>query len=74
MKRRYQVRENLNGEIMVLDTSTGFYRYFTKLDFYDGTVRGGGCEYASRLPGYVFKKVYAIIDGKTSAEQRHVFH
>ena len=74
MKRRYQVREDLDGEIVVFDTNTGFYRNFTKLDFYDGTVRGGGCEYAARLPAYVFKKVYAIIDGKTSADQRHIFH
>ena len=74
MKARYQVRENLDGEIVVFDTDTGFSRNFTRLDFYDGTVRGGGCEYANRLPAYIFKKVYAIIDGKTSADQRHVFH
>ena len=73
-RQRYQIREDLEGAIQVFDTATGFYREFRKVDFYDGTVPGGGCEYANKLPRYIFKKAYAIIDETISIEARQVWH
>ncbi len=72
--QRYKIREDLMGMIRVLDTSTGFYRDFRKVDFYDGTVPGGGCEHANKLPRYIFKKAYAIIDETISTEARRLWH
>ena len=72
--QRYKIREDLEGAIRVLDTATGFYRDFSKIDFYDGTVPGGGCEYANKLPRYIFRKAYAIIDKTISIEDRIVWH
>ena len=69
--QRYRVRQWDDSKpiIEVYDKRTGFSREFNFSDFYDGSVRGGGCEYAAKLPAYVFRKAYSIIDGNGQKEQ-----
>ena len=73
--QRYRVRQWDNSKpiIEVYDKRTGFSREFSFPDFYDGSVRGGGCEYAAKLPAYVFRKAYSIIDAhsRRQAQPKH---
>ena len=66
--RRYRVSGHQIGQpgklsIQVHDNTTGFKLVRRAVDFYDGTVRGGGCEYCAKLPGYVFEEVGKIEAG-----------
>ena len=64
MGQRYTVRQwdEAKAVILVFDCKTGFSREFQFADFYDGSVKGGGCPYAEKLPNYVIRAAYKLID------------
>ena len=74
-RQRYRVMQwdESKSVIEVHDKRTGFSREFNFSDFYDGSVKGGGCEYAAKLPAYVFRKAYSIIDAhsRRRAQPKH---
>ena len=72
--QRYRVKQwdDSKAKIEVYDKNTGFSREFSFKDFYC-YVSGGGCEYAAKLPDYVVKQAYALIDASSNRFSKLMF-